>query len=364
MKSDSSSLQIITRTFLPNNHSNFSIHWKKVPGPTRTRIAFLVLKKYAFDRVHENEIHQVGEWEQMSNNFRVAVEIAGEKRYILFRKHLELNDKKTIDILDAVISYIGGMGIPAPRIIPTKYEEKSFFFEGNYYTAYEFIRGSHFRGTKRELIALAHALARLHRALAGIPYEAAVRRRKKLLPPWTKKQWDLIFKEASRNRTVIDKAILNSRALIISAMAEAQKVRQAKLKKQVVHGDLHPQNTIFENGEIKAFLDFENAIWAERIRDVANAMHRFVRQYIIYKGGYWKKLLAEGVFLFLETYKKTLPLEREEEKLISAVIMDELLRKLSKDISKHYFSGESGFLEKGELEKKLMLLREAHYFFV
>ena len=296
----------------------------------------------------------------MSNNFRVRVKSEGKWSNILFRKHIQLKDKKSFDVLDKLFGFLLTEGVPVPRIVRTK-DGKTTFQEGDsFYVMYEFIPGNHYRGTLKELKDIARQTALLHLALQETPFAREIAAKRQIVVPWTMEGWDAIFEAAKLKRGKMVDLVKESRDFILQEAEKIQKgfknVRPTKM--QPIHCDLHPQNTIFSKKErLIAFLDFEGVRMGEGCRDAANACHRFVRQFAVCQGGEWRKTVPQGLKIFMKEYTKVSPLK--EVRLFPLYIQDEILRKIFQDVSRYCLENDQRQVEGGELEKKLTLLKEA-----
>lgn len=347
--------------FGPNTHSKYRIEWKEIPPEAKEEITRLIPDHYNFDEIDKDNIFQIDEWEKMSNNFKVKVRSGGKWIDVLFRKHIQLKDKESISVLDKIFGFLRKQNVPIPSIILTKDGQTTFKEKENFYVMFEFIEGNHYRGTIEELKEVARQIAYFHRALKKIPFVEDIKKKPLLLFPWSVDGWNKLFEAAEKKEKEIDTHFKENKEFI---MEEAGRVEEAleknpQLRKQFIHCDLHPQNTIFDNGRLVAILDFEGVRTGELCRDVANACHRFVRQFVVFQGKNWQETLAEGLRLFVGEYAKVNSFSQEEISLIPIFTRDELLRKLFKDLNLHYFEGYSKNVEGGELNKKLTLLKEA-----
>ncbi|KKU07740.1 MAG: hypothetical protein UX10_C0006G0011 [Candidatus Magasanikbacteria bacterium GW2011_GWA2_45_39] len=342
--------------FGPNNHSFYSIEWQ-VLGPELTASnSRLILDHYSFNKVVR--IQQVREWEKMSNNFWVVVESEGKESEILFRKHLQLKDQNSLAILSKIIHFLEEKKVPVPHIIETKAQQLFFKEAGHFYQSFEFIGGNHFRGTSRELQAAAQSIGRLHLALSVAPFEKEIIERPVILPPWTQDGWKELQIAADQKSGQFN-AVVKEGLWHLVKQSENLAKNLVTARQQLIHCDLHPQNFIFKNDKLQAILDFEGVRMGELIRDVGNACHRLVRQFVVLQGGDWRTHLAEGLKIFLQAYSEVNPLNNQEILAIPYFIKDELLRKLFHNLNVYYREGDDKYLIGGELEKKLNLLREA-----
>jgi len=340
--------------FGPNNHSVFQIGWKEIDPARHAALVEILRSQYGAERV--DDIRQVDEWERMSNNFRVQGIFGGEAREILLRMCIQVNDPESLRLMGRISDHLRENGVPTPRIVCAR-DGSRFVMDGNRsYQAFEFISGDHFCGTEEELKEAARGIASMHRALERIPFAEDIERKPSLFAAWSRAEWEAMKAVASERRNPVDMLLLDSVDGFIDAAARREEGIRGR--RQVIHADMHPQNVIFEGGKLKVVLDFESARMGELARDVGNACHRFVRQYVVHQAKPWNETLSTGVSAFLSAYEEINPLTADERFSVPALIRDELLYKLFAKARPYYATGDDRFIAGGELEKMINLLRE------
>jgi Ser/Thr protein kinase RdoA (MazF antagonist) len=342
-----------TRLFQANNHSKFKIGWKKVSLETEAEVKKILDNKFGIEDVYK--VKQVDEWERMSNNFLVVSDSNVQKKYLL-RKYLNVQSKDKIEDITQIAQYLRENNIPTPVVIPTKRNEIFSDYEGYFWQVFGFIDGSHYEGTPFQLKDIASKIAIMHIAMAKCPFEVDVRQRS----PWKECEWYNFFNILSEDKTPLNKRMLLEKDFILSCVNEVNRKYDKKTQKmQPVHGDLHPQNTIYSRNRLVALLDFADVCIAERARDVGNACHRFTRQYVVNQKGKWQDKLPLAVNTFLKVYNTLNPLTNKEVESLQVLIKDELLRKIHLDLELYFSTGDPVRFEGGEFEKKIELLKEA-----
>lgn len=346
--------------FKSNNHSRWQINWNPISNPTFEEVHGSLLTGYGISGI--TEVLQVDEWEKMSNNFQVVLNTRGTVKKLLLRKNIAIRSAESLELMEKLSSFLREQaGIPTPRILNARDGSLSFYYQGFFYQLFEFIDGNHFRGTEEELADFAGNLARIHTALVHFPFAEEIQNQKpKVLMPWNLDEWGKIFSCCQRKSTDIDLAAASAQELILKT-ASLTKVNISKnTRKQVIKGDQHPLNTIYKNGKLVALLDFADAEFSELIKDIGNACHRFVRQYVVFQGGDWQKMLPRGLEIFFNRYQSINPLMEEEKTSIPPAILDGLLQKIYSRLYKYYFTPESEkYNDIAELAKLLSLLQEA-----
>lgn len=341
--------------FGPNNHSRYLIGWKTVTEETRALIRQLLTDSYEVSEIQE--VHQVDEWERMSNNFRVSCTRQGNQEKLLLRKHIASNNPERLTLTENIAKLLQANGIPIPRTINSREGKPWILVENHYWQIFEYIEGDHFRGTEPELLEAAKYLALFHKTLAQstlpIPHNRPY--------PWTRPEWSKIFEMAASSQNETDQTVIDHQSLIENAIrrVETHRHKSVDIATQPIHRDLHPHNTIFKDSFLKALLDFADVSLGERTRDIGNACHRFVRQYIVFQERPWQETIRIGLRLFLEQYHQHNPISKEEFAALPVFIYDELLGKLYYNLKMAYLDNDLRFVTGGQPQKMLALLTEA-----
>jgi Ser/Thr protein kinase RdoA (MazF antagonist) len=225
---------------------------------------------------------------------------------------------------------------------------------------FEFIPGNYFRGTEDELREVATQIARLHAALRTIPFAEEIGTRAKTVKTWSVEDYARHFADAASIDSPVGMALLSDRAFLEAQIGDVVQnaSRMSSATKQVVRNSLHPHDVLFEDGRLQAIIDFEEIGINQLARDVGNACHRFVRQYVVYQGRPWSETLARCADIFLSAYQEQNPLSVVDVDLLSVFIKDELLRKLHSSLTKLKAAEWVGAYE-SETLKFISLLKEA-----
>lgn len=353
-------MPLTPKLFTPNNHSRYKIRWKKITPILSDVLKNIIQEGYGWDV--SGDILEVDEWERMSNNFRLKVKKGNRVKEVLLRRHIQLTDVASMELIDSLLLYLRKKQLHVPEVIHSLTGNSVYRQNGKFYQLYNFIAGDHYRGTTEELKQIVKEIAKLHIVLKDCPFEKEISKKPHVLPVWTKEGWNKIFLEARRGDSREDSTIYSLESFLRTniRLVSSKLNNLDRVRIQVIRGDLHPHDTLFHDGVFRSFLDFEGVRMGELIRDVGNACHRFVRQYIVFQGKDWKIQLKEGLSIFLTEYRKINALNARELELLPVYISDEVLRKLYKDLMLYYQKGNRANIENGELEKKLILLHEAY----
>lgn len=325
------SFQIYTRmhgglsVFEPNIHSVWQIEWRNVAPEVSAEIADLVRQRYG--AIVVASVEQVDEWEQASNNYRVACDIAGDAGYILVRRHI-VSRPEEIHAAVEVMAHLRQSGVSVPNTITSVDGQSVILINGTHWQAFEYIAGNHFRGDAEQLIQAATATAEMHRALLLFPRKEIVGHVDAVVGHLRVDYWDAIPEFSGTNP--FELLLKNKQAFVQEKTRETiEALAAVQEQDEVIHGDIHPQNFLFQDNALAAIIDFGNMARADQMNDVAMAYHRLVRQYIVHARRPWEDVLAEGVRLFLDAYTAVHPLEDVQMRLLPAFADALLLRKMA-----------------------------------
>lgn len=343
--------------FLPNNHSNYKTKWRNV-SPSVWRKVEQISSKY-YDLGYIKDIKQNDEWEKMSNNFKVSSIKDGILISSLLRKNINIKNIRKINSIEKISSFLRLKGIVTPKIKPTKTGENCCHSDSHYWQLFEFISGDHYRGTESQLKNVAMEISKMHTVFSEIPFEVE----KKAKIAWKKNEWEDMFERSKFGGTELDNKIYKEKEYITDTINWVGNNYEPTIQTfQAIHGDLHPQNTLYQGNKLVGILDFDDTKVSERIRDFGNALHRFVRQYVVFQNKPWKEELPKGIFMFINSYSKIININEKELRTTEVLMKDELLRKLFVGLKQYYVDGDDRHISHGEFEKKINLLKETRFF--
>lgn len=356
--------------FGPNSHSNHSITYRQIKEIEQFALAELVLRHYShiYNIVIRGGIAQVCEAEEASNNFRIPVRrrLRGEEIFILLRKY-KREDTSGVQFLTDTLRFLRTRRVLVPVVIRTSKNTVSVLHDGACWQAFYFLKGDHFRGTEEELVGLANGLANLHAALKKLPMSRELLKRAAIRPSWMMADLRAAVDLAKQyNETALDQLLLNSVDFLLEEGAHIQEQlkKVVEPRTQVIHGDLHPHNTLFVDEKLRAFLDFEMMRPSELLRDVGFAAHRAARQCAVYVSGNaaQRQANAQSAYaIFVDQYAKRNPLTDAERSQLQFFNRSELMRRIIRDFmfTKIHKGGTALFASTEELRKKITLLHEA-----
>lgn len=360
------------RVFQPNNHSRWEIKYRSVTSETAGALKDTFLAHYSNLADSIESIEQVDEAEINSNNFKVTGVKNGKEAVFLLRRYPAERNETAIRAIYEVVNFLRGRDLRVPEIINSDAGEALIFVPPYRYSVFRFETANHYRGTLEELESVAEGIGKLDAALSAFPDVARIKPvvafppRALTLREFSEAIWKDLFQKAEECREGRPKDEFNARVLafkdfIMNALRETPPERYAAAPSQLVHIDLHPHNLLTDGHAPSVILDFDSLRFGERMRGVAFAIHRLVRQHIVFESPTDReKAVHEARDMFLEAYQTQNQLSEQEIQSLPYFIRNEALSRLSYALKEFYATGERAWA--GDLEKQTATIAEAAYF--
>jgi len=363
------------KLFQPDNFSSAAIKFAKLNK--NNKFSFCGILDLYFKKYSILSIEQLVGTEINSNNYKVRVLISGRQKTFLLRKFLFLQGKNNIDFYLNLMLLLKKKKVAISE--PIKSLEGGLFVanKNNYYALFSFIQGSHFLPAKVNYLAVAKEVGNLHKVLGSLD-KKNIEKIKKLsqankniyynrIKIYSVKDLERIEQkiEKIKNQNKTIKIIKQELPFLKNTIQEVSCYlpQLKKLPKSIIHSDLHPHNLLINNQKVAAILDFDSMRESERVRDVAVAMYRLGRQFLIKKNFKEVKIKKEASNLkdiFLKKYCTINHLSKKEIELMPIVLKDEFIRKMLV-VLKGVFE-ENHFAWEKDIVKFIMALKEVKYF--
>jgi Ser/Thr protein kinase RdoA (MazF antagonist) len=195
-------------------------------------------------------------------------------RFVIRRRPAEFAGRDATQFDHALLARLADAGFPVPRPFPRPNGATTIEHEGGVYEALAWIEGEPLgEGDPRAIAGVGSFLARFHQTLAGdVPPGKASQLREDhpdLLTPYLA---DLYGRVADRR----DEQQLDALAGQLQAVRDQLDAGlYSSLPHGVVHGDVHPGNFRFRDGEVSAVYDFDYLSVQAQVRDVCDAIMFF-----------------------------------------------------------------------------------------
>jgi len=206
-----------------------------------------------------------------------VIVIADKGTFLLKRRPKGRDDLERVGFAHAVQKHLAAKAFPVTSLLETMHEgTTSFNMDNHLYEFFRYVEGSRYDGSPEATREAGRQLAIFHKNLADFKgrdepsalcfHDAAlVRRHLKLLSS------DRRTERARRMQAVADELLLRYN----KASARVNQLGFPSWKRQVVHGDWHPGNLLFEGHKVVAVVDFDSIRYAPAATDLANGMLQF-----------------------------------------------------------------------------------------
>ncbi len=277
------------------------------------------LSHYDLGVIHELEPLSAG-------NRRAPKEIVVSDRgkFLLKRRPRGKDDLYRVAFAHAVQLHLREKGFPATSLIATKDEDNTILkVDEHIYELFHFVSGARYDGSKQATIDAGRQMARFHSSLGDFDYE--------FLQPLKGGFHDSAkvrshLKTVGSNKNTVGRGMGETADVLMglynSAAVRVNELGYDEWDSQIIHGDWHPGNMLFEESKVAAVLDFDSVKIAPVVMDVANG----VLQFSIVGGrpnpADWPDYLDEERFVyFMDGYRQVRQLgEGELESLVELMI--------------------------------------------
>lgn len=357
--------------FQPNNHSKWKIDYKAVTKENLDLLRKVFLSYYSSFADDVEKIEQVAEAEVNSNNFKISVLKGGKSANFLLRRYPESRNIDSIAGAHKVLRYLKENGLKGPEIILSDKGEEIVAGAPYHYTLFKFLEADHFRGALEEIESAGVEIGKMDFLLNSLPGKEEIKKMiafpEKVLDlrKFSTEIWVDLFKEAEKHYGNTDdefyKKFLSLKDFILEAVAKTPPGKYDDLPKQIIHFDLHPHNLLTDGKELVAIIDFDSLRYFESMRGAAFALHRLVRQHVVFsKPQDIKKAVSRAKEIFLSAYQKFNPLTEGELGSVAYFLRHEALSRLSYAMKDFYLNSNDSW--KGDLDKQTATIAEAEYF--
>jgi homoserine kinase type II len=198
-------------------------------------------------------------------------------RFLLKRRLQGRDDAYRVTFAHAVQAHLAKRYFPVAPLLTTRDEVGTILqLRGNIYEIFKFVGGSRYTGSAEATIDTGRQLAKFHQYLTNFKFE---------WEPLKASFHDSTTVRGHLKTIASDIYQSNERKLHrcgeeLMSLYNRASVRVNELgfdswPEQVVHGDWHPGNMLFDKDKLVAVLDFDSVKIAPPITDLANAMLQF-----------------------------------------------------------------------------------------
>ena len=230
--------------------------------------------------------YDIGAIEQISDyrkgSRRAAKMLVGSTKgkYLLKRRAHGHDIKKQVEFAHNVQRKLEDHGFPVAGLVETIDGNTFVEHDNRMYELFRFINGQRFDKSNPAAAESGRILAHFHDILRDFPYEEIAN--KKTFHQDEKffgiisEAYDILKRHETEEQLdgMID-TVTYLRDQYELAYQQVESVDFSSLPSGIVHGDWHPGNTLYKDGEIIAVIDFDSLRISQRITDIANGALQF-----------------------------------------------------------------------------------------
>ncbi|MDE1818493.1 MAG: phosphotransferase [Thaumarchaeota archaeon] len=239
---------------------------------------------------------------------------------------------------------------------PIKNTAGKYVDDGNRIYLTQYYAGSLYDGSSDQLQDLAKELALLHRALKKISilynYNTNRSYYRSVEIDELKQIEDKI--KSQTNQDFLDKLVIKNleclKSWILYDEEKSKELKKLHLKKQLIHHDLHPGNSIFFKNKVVAIIDFNSMRKGVKIEDVAFTSFRFAS----FKNSNISRI-KQLMQLFVDSYMNYNSIGTNEIKMFEFLLTHKILGKISYILRKKYMNNSNSWSK--DFQKNVEFLR-------
>jgi Ser/Thr protein kinase RdoA (MazF antagonist) len=286
--------------------------------------------------------------------------VSQQGKYLLKRRPKGKDDLYRVTFAHAVQSHLAAESFPVTSILTTRKDNNTILqLNHHIYELFKFVTGTRYDGSPAATIDAGRKLAEFHRHLSRFACESALGGLKGCFhdSSTVRRHLKTLGSDRSNSNKTLRATAETLTTLYNESSASVNECGFDSWVQQVVHGDWHPGNMLFNKDKLAAVLDFDSVRIAPPLTDLANGMLQFS---II--GGRpnpadWPDYFDQDKLLqFLSGYREVIKLNNEKlDALIDLMIETMIAEAVLPIVATGFFghlSGE-GFLK--------MILRKSNW---
>lgn len=250
-----------------------------------------------------------------SRNAPKIVVITTRGKFLLKRRLQDKDDVYRVAFAHAVQSHLAKRYFPVAPLVAARDEFGTILqLSSNIYELFKFVGGTRYTGSAEATIDTGRQLAKFHQYLTNFKFEweplkasfhnsTMVRRHLKTIA-------SDIYQSNERKLHRCGEELMS---LYNHASVHVNELGFDSWPQQVVHGDWHPGNMLFDKDKLVAVLDFDSVKIAPPITDLANAMLQFSLVGYQPNPADWPDYLDQAKLVqVLEGYREVIDLDKNE----------------------------------------------------
>jgi len=203
--------------------------------------------------------------------------ISEQGKFLLKRRPKGKDDLYRVNFAHAVQNHLVGKDFPVTNLVTTRDQNDTVLqLNHHIYELFQFVTGYRYDGSAEATVDTGRQLARFHEYLTDFASQTN-------LPKGSFHDSTIVrrhLRTTGTQKGATPGKKLQQTAEALMVLYNASSVRISELgfdswREQVVHGDWHPGNMLFNEGKLTAVLDFDSVKLAPRVTDLANGMLQF-----------------------------------------------------------------------------------------
>ncbi len=269
-------------------------------------------------------------------------------RFLVKRRFQGRDDVYRVAFAHAAQAHLAKRYFPIAPLLTTRDQVSTLLqLRGNIYELFKYVGGSRYDGSAEETTDVGRQLAKFHQYLSNFKFE---------WEPLKASFHDSTTVRGHLKTVASDSSPAAERKLQeageeLMALYNESSVRVNELgfdswPEQVVHGDWHPGNMLFDRGKLVAVLDFDTVKIAPPITDLANAMLQFSIVGYHPNPADWPDYLDQAKLVHvLEGYREVVKLDRNKLDSLLDLMVETMIAEAVLPIAATGFFGNLGGLD-------------------
>jgi len=235
-------------------------------------------------------------------------------RFLLKRRLQDKDEVYRVAFAHAVQSQLAKQGFPVAPLVATRDAFGTILqLSSNVYELFKFVGGVRYTGSAEATIDTGRQLAKFHQYLADFKFEWEPLKASFHNSTMVRRHLKTIASDISQSsEREVHRCGEELMSLYNSASVQVSQLDFDSWPKQVVHGDWHPGNMLFNKDKIVAVFDFDSVKIAQPVTDLANAMLQFSLVGYHPNPADWPDYLDQAKLVqVLEGYREVISLDKD-----------------------------------------------------
>lgn len=201
-------------------------------------------------------------------------------RFVLKRRAPGRDETERVAFAHAFMGAAARAGVAVPQPLQARDGATWASFDGGVYELFPLVEGGRWSRTPVQAIAAGEALGRMHAAGLRLRWQGHVRAASfhgslNVLEALRRVPASVQRVDAKADVAALAATCESLATLYRESAAQVEEMGYASLDSQVVHGDFHPGNVLFEGDRVAGVIDFDAARVEPAVVDLANALLQF-----------------------------------------------------------------------------------------